>query len=118
MAESLRLIVWMPGETVLDVESATWVHVELANGKGVTFYPGHAPLLAETAADQVRYESASAQHRVDLPSGVLSVRNDVVTLFLAQTTDTMTEVEGEPSKRRIFERLAQTLLADLPPAHR
>lgn len=114
MAESLRLVAWTPGETLLDVEPVAWVHVALSNGKSVTIYPGHAPMLVETVDEQVRYEHDGTVHRIDLPAGVLSVRDNVVTLFLAQPLGAMAASEEAVVAVHGFERLGQTLLSGLP----
>ena len=109
MAKSLRLIIWLPGETLLDAERVAWVHVTLATDKGLTIYPGHAPTLAETVADQIRYECDGQVHRLDLPAGVLYVRDNVVTLFLAHMVgEVQTMARG--GEQLAFDRLARTLI--------
>ena len=51
----MRLTVLTPAETLLEVEGVKWVRVQLADGGGISIWPGHAPLLAETVAAELRY---------------------------------------------------------------
>jgi F0F1-type ATP synthase epsilon subunit len=104
----LRLVVLTPSETVVDVERIQWVHVNLAGAKALTIWPGHAFLLAETTTDALRYADAAGTHTIDLPAGVLQVRESTVTLFLAGTLGEQPWPEGEDER---FERLAETMLA-------
>lgn len=115
--ETLRLIAWTPDATLLDVEAVAWVHVKLANNKDVTFWPGHAPLLAETIAETIRYEDRNGPQHVEFPSGMLRVRDNVVTLFLDRTAGDAAPDRDKTSSRS-FDRLAESLLAALPPAGR
>jgi hypothetical protein len=98
----------------LDVGELAWVHVKLANNKSVTIWPGHAPLLAETIAETIRYEDQNGAQRVEFPAGILDVNDDVVTLFLDRVAgDPMWNGE-KSSTKGAFDRLAEYLLADLP----
>jgi F0F1-type ATP synthase epsilon subunit len=103
----LRLVAWSPSETRIDAEQVEWVHVSLAGGVGLTIWPGHAPLLAETVAEAVRYADSTGTHVVDLDAGILHVEGSAVTIFLAQTWSS-TEADGG------YERLAETLSSALP----
>ena len=115
--ERLHLIVWTPDATLLEVEQAAWVHVKLANNNGVTIWPGHAPLLAETVAETLRYEDRNGAQRIEFPSGTLQVSNNRVTLFLDRAVGDSSWDRGEAGSRQ-FDRLAETLLTALPPAVR
>ncbi len=108
-SDVLRLIAWTPAETLLDVDGVAWVHVELANGRGITIWPGHAPLLAETVAETVRYRDRRGAQRVEFPAGILKVQEDTVTLFLTGGAGEPLSAPAAQSARR-FERLADTLL--------
>jgi F0F1-type ATP synthase epsilon subunit len=99
-----------PAETLLQVEEALWVHVRLADGAGISVYPGHAPLLAETVTASLRYGDASGEHWLDVRAGILEIRGNRVTVF--------TSGEAEPAERpasstvseeRRFTRLAREL---------
>ena len=61
MARSLHLHVLTPAETLLRAD-AQWVHVRLADGAGISIYPEHAPLLAETLTASLRYADSSGEH--------------------------------------------------------
>jgi F0F1-type ATP synthase epsilon subunit len=115
VAELLRLIVWTPSETVVDAEQVQWVHVKLAGAKALTVWPEHASLLAETVSEALRYVDGSGEHAVDLPAGVLQVRENTVTLFLAGTLGEQSWPEGEEER---FDRLAETMLAGRAPSTR
>jgi F0F1-type ATP synthase epsilon subunit len=93
---------------VVSVDQVQWVHVSLAGGKALTIWPRHAPLLAETSTDALRYADAAGTHTIDLPAGVLQVRGSTVSIFLAGTLDKQSWPEGEQER---FERLAETMLA-------
>jgi F0F1-type ATP synthase epsilon subunit len=110
VAEPLRLVVWTPSQTLIDVEDVSWVHVVLANDKGLTLWPGHGPLLAETAIDALSYGDASGTHTSDLPSGIIEVDGNVVTLFLARTLE---EETSAPEEGQRYERLAGEMLEAL-----
>lgn len=114
MASSLYLQVLTPAETLLRVEAARWVHVRLADGSGITIYPGHAPLLAETVTASLRYADPSGEHGFDARAGILLIEDDRVTV--------LTSGESEPAERatpsvvsedRRFDRLARELQARL-----
>jgi F0F1-type ATP synthase epsilon subunit len=113
VADPLRLIVWTPSETVVDAERVQWVHVRLAGAKTLTIWPEHAPLLAETISEALRYADASGTHAIDLPAGVLYVRENTVTLFLAGTLGEQSWLEEEGER---FDRLAETMLSGQVPS--
>jgi F0F1-type ATP synthase epsilon subunit len=106
VAERLHLVVLTPSETVADVEQIQWVHVNLVGTKALTVWPGHAPVLAETATDALQYADAAGTHTLDLPAGILQVQDSTVTLFLAGTLGEQAWLEDEDQR---FERLAETM---------
>jgi F0F1-type ATP synthase epsilon subunit len=106
----MQLKILSPAETLLEVEAATWVHLRLADGTGLTVYPGHAPLLAETVTAPVRYADDSGEHAFDVEARILEVDDQGVMVF------TSGKPEGAESLRpsavaeeRRFERLARDL---------
>ena len=111
MAEPLRLMVWTPSETLLDVEPLEWVHVELAQARGLTIWPGHLPMLGETASAPVRYADHGGTHAVELPPGIVQVQDRTVTLFLTSTTGERSPELGEQAGQ--FSRLSEALLTSL-----
>ena len=111
MAEPIHLVVWTLSERLLDIEDLEWVHLRLAEERSVTVWPGHGPLLAETAADALDYRDASSTHTIDLPAGIVQVKGDTVTVFLVGSLGEQVWQAGEPTEE--FDRLAQTMLAAL-----
>jgi F0F1-type ATP synthase epsilon subunit len=104
-----------PDETLLDLDKVAWVHVKLTNGKGVTIWPAHAPLLAETIAETMRYEDQSGAQRIELPPGTLQVCDNVVTCFLDRAIGDSSRDQAAVGSDQ-FDRLADTLLSALPRA--
>ena len=106
MVKGLRLQVLTPAETLLDVAEVSWVHLQLADGLGISIYPGHAPLLAETATAPLRYADSTGEHTLDLEAGILEVSGaGEVVLF----TSGLAQAQGIPGSPR-FERLTKALL--------
>jgi len=111
----LRLTVLTPAETLLDVEEVAWVRARLADGGGISIYPGHAPLLAETVTAPLRYANGSGEHVLELEAGILQVDRDGVTIFTSGLTQTSEVFEtSEVSEDKRFDRLARTLLTAMP----
>lgn len=109
MAKLLRLRVWSPAETVIEVEDVQWVHLELSRARPLTIWPGHAPLLAETT-ESVRYADDAGTHAVELPPGILQVRENEVLILVGGALQ-LGKGEGER-----LERLTDALLKNLDPA--
>ena len=80
MAELFLLTVWTPGETLLEVNGVLKVSVMLADGS-IGIYPGHTPLLAETAAGPLQYFDETGEHHVDLEMGILQIEQHQVAVF-------------------------------------
>ena len=66
--------------------------------------PGHAPLLAETSGETLRYADDTGTHSVDLPAGMLQVRGNEVLILVGGVLQPSNE-DGER-----FERLTGALL--------
>jgi F0F1-type ATP synthase epsilon subunit len=114
MADTLELRVVNPVETLLEVDEAEWVHVRLSNGTGLTIYPGHAPLLAETVDASLRYADADGEHVFKARAGILKVRDDEVAVFTGHESEA--EKTPKPSavaEEREFARLARELRSRL-----
>jgi F0F1-type ATP synthase epsilon subunit len=112
---SLHLQVLTPAERLLDVERTAWVRVQLADGGGISIYPGHAPLLAETVAGPLRYADGSSEHTFDVQAGILQINKEGVTIFTSGQTEGINTVTQKPERaeERRFDRLAQELLTRL-----
>jgi len=110
MAKALELNVLNPAETLLEVQKAAWVHLRLVDGTGLTIYPGHAPLLAETVTAPLSYADDAGEHVFNAEAGILQVDGNRVTIL----TSGESKAEAAPktravSEERRFERLAQEL---------
>ncbi len=114
MPEQLRLIVKTPAETLLDQRRISKITVRLADGGGLSIYPGHAPLLAETVQAPVRYEDPVGEHEIALDSGILHVTRDAVWCLVPGKLrrEAVLEVEAQERKQR-FDRLTKLLLDTL-----
>jgi F0F1-type ATP synthase epsilon subunit len=104
--ERLRLRVWSPAETVADVREVLWVHVELGQARPLTIWPGHAPLLAETSAEGVRYADDEGTHTLSPGPGILQVRENEVLILVGGALQGGEEGGGER-----VDRLTDALLA-------
>ncbi len=115
MIAPLRLQVVTPVETLLDVEPVQYIRLRLADGGGLSIYPGHAPLLAETVAGAVCYTDAAGTHEIELEAGILSITPQGVTILAPGALHAAGEASARPDAEREvrFERLAATLLETL-----
>jgi F0F1-type ATP synthase epsilon subunit len=106
----VRLQVLTPAETLLEVEEAGRVHVRLADGTGLSIYPGHAPLLAETVTAPVRYADESGEHTFDVEAGILQVEDRNVMVFTSGKPEAAeTPRPSAVAQEKQFERLAREL---------
>jgi F0F1-type ATP synthase epsilon subunit len=114
MARTLELTVLTPAETLLEVGAAAWVHLRLVDGTGITIYPGHAPLLAETVTAALQYADEDGEHVFNAEAGILQVEEgQVVVLTSGETAGERMPRPPTTSEERRFERLAQELRAKL-----
>jgi F0F1-type ATP synthase epsilon subunit len=114
MARRLDFRVLNPAETLLEVQEVAWVHLRLVDGTGLTIYPGHAPLLAETVTAPLRYADDAGEHVFNAEAGILRVRRDEVSIFTRGESEAVAApAPSAVSKERRFERLAQELRARL-----
>ncbi|MEA3397653.1 MAG: hypothetical protein U9R05_09360 [Chloroflexota bacterium] len=109
----LQLTVLTPVETLLEVTGVSCVQLRLADGAGLSIYPGHAPLLAETVAGPLRYTTASGEHASALEAGILHITLDGVTLFTPGALLSGTGEPGDAGQMARFDRLAGVLFAAL-----
>jgi F-type H+-transporting ATPase subunit epsilon len=109
MAKRHYLTVLTPDETLLDADVA-WVQLRLADGGGIGIYPGHAPLLAETAAGPLRYADESGEHALELEAGVLEVHRSGLTLFTSGTAPPGERAAAREDERLPYRRLIRELL--------
>ena len=107
MAELLRLRVWSPAETLVDVQDVLWVHVALSQTRPLTIWPGHAPLLAETTGEGLRYADQAGTHVLELAPGMLQVSGNEVLILVGSGELQGTSEDGDER----LERLTNALLA-------
>ena len=113
MGKTLHLRVLTPAETVLDVEGATKLQTRLADGGGISVYPGHAPLIAETVTAPLRYTDPAGEHVLELEAGILVVDASGVTIFTSGPAQPDEGQQLSPDSETHFDRLAQALLATI-----
>ncbi len=112
MAGTLQLTVLTPERVLLSVDEAVKVRLRLADGAWLSIYPNHAPLVAETLAGPLQYETEIEAGDVELGEGILCVihnRVDVLTRGPQQQDTAPEEIETE----RKFDRLARQLMLAL-----
>jgi F0F1-type ATP synthase epsilon subunit len=112
VANPLHLTVLTPAETLIQAEQVKWVQVQLADGSGISIWPGHAPLLGETMTALLRYADDTSERTLDLEAGILLVDRNGVTIFTGGLAEPPADFEPGGGAAR-FERLAQTLLTAL-----
>lgn len=106
----MHLQILTPAETLLEVEEAKWVHLRLADGTGLSIYPGHAPLLAETVTAPLRYADASGEHAFDVEAGILEVDDQGVMVFTSGKPEAVESPRPSAvAEEKRFERLARKL---------
>jgi F0F1-type ATP synthase epsilon subunit len=106
----MRLRVLTPAETLLEVEQTKWVQVRLSDGTGLSIYPGHAPLLAETVTAPLRYADETGERMLDVKAGIVQVENHDVSVFTRGEAEVAEAAEPlAVARERKFERLAREL---------
>jgi len=107
----LRLLIQTPEQTILDAADVRWAQARLADGGGIGIWPGHAPLLAETAAGPLKYADSSGEHELLLQAGVLQIVPQGITIYttgLASARDLDRPAHGDNRAKRL-QRLAAVL---------
>ena len=114
MIKPFELIVLTPGKTIADVQEVTHVRAQLADGGGISIYPGHAPLLAETVSAPLIYIDPQGEHSLDLAAGILHIKSQTITIFTSGTTEQAEDDrQGVSEEDMRFDRLAKELLMTL-----
>lgn len=110
MARGMRLRVLTPAETLLEVEQAKWVQVRLSDGTGLSIYPRHARLLAETVTAPLQYADETGERVFDVGGGIVQVENHDVTVFTSGEAKVAEAAEPlAVASERKFKRLAREL---------
>ena len=106
----MRLRVLTPAEALLEVEEAKWVQVRLSDGTGLSIYPGHARLLAETVTAALRYADETGERTFDVEAGIVQVENQDVTVFTSGRAEAAEAAETlTVAQEKEFRRLAREL---------
>ncbi len=110
MARGMRLRVLTPAETLLEVKQTKWVQVRLSDGTGLSIYPGHARLLAETVTAPLQYADETGERVFDVEAGVVQIENHDVTVFTSGEAEVADAAEPlAVASERKFKRLAREL---------
>ena len=105
--DELTLRVLSPDGPLLEADRLLEVLVPLADGGPIGIRPRHASLIAETVSGPIRYQTETELFEVELLAGILSIRNNVVTILSAGE---MAEVETAPeSTSNPYDKLVEVL---------
>ncbi|QRN83637.1 hypothetical protein JR338_02460 [Chloroflexota bacterium] len=85
--DELTLRVLSPDGPSLEVEHLLEVVVPLADGGPIGIRPKHAPLIAETIRGTIQYQTEEKPFEVELLAGILSIRDNIVTILSAGETE-------------------------------
>jgi F0F1-type ATP synthase epsilon subunit len=112
LIEPLHFVVRTPTETLLDVTPVRRIQLRLADGGRLSIYPGHAPLLAETAGGAIAYTDGGGDAEIEVEAGILRITSKQVLVLVPGTLAHGEQAPGQTSDAREhrFERLAATLL--------
>jgi F0F1-type ATP synthase epsilon subunit len=98
---------------LLQVDRVTKVRLRLADHAWISIYRNHAPLLAETAAGPVQYETGAEAGELDVGPGILWVSENRVELLTSGLSVSQPAGDQPPEEDQTFQRLARQLLASL-----
>ena len=112
--KSLRLQVLTPATQLLPPIDVAWVQAWLIDGS-IGIWPGHAPLLAETAAGPLRFaicDENGEEAQLDLAAGLLQITGDAVTLFTSgKIAEAAPPTQDSPGDDLPYARLTLALLS-------
>ncbi|MCJ7695650.1 MAG: hypothetical protein MUO40_09500 [Anaerolineaceae bacterium] len=75
------LIVMSPDQILLSHNNVSAINIRLEDGRLLGIRPGHAPLIANTAAGNISYTIDSQVFEMPIPAGILTVRKNVVKIL-------------------------------------
>jgi len=110
----LVLKVITPEGIILQKAHLNAINIPLAGVSSIGVRPGHAPLIAETARGTVRYRDAESKETINLHSGVLEIKNNLVTILTTGEIE-KTSLEASESTENKYDRLMQTLVKQIDP---
>jgi F0F1-type ATP synthase epsilon subunit len=117
MEDELTLRILSPDGQVLESSRLQEVIVPLADGGPIGIRPKHAPLIAETVAGKVKILKPGEIVEVELFSGLLTVRDNIITILTtgeleepndqvgtaAEAIDQLTEALEEEERKKTEE---------------
>jgi F0F1-type ATP synthase epsilon subunit len=98
---------------LLQVDRVTKVRLRLADHAWISIYRNHAPLLAETAAGPVQYETGAEAGELDVGPGILWVSENRVEVLTSGLSVSEPAGDQPAEEDQTFQRLARQLLASL-----
>lgn len=81
--ERLRIEVVGLSDAGYVLEGVKSLTVKLDDGSSMGILPGHIPLIAATADGLLRFTDQQGQHELLLKAGILTVRNNTVSILTA-----------------------------------
>lgn len=78
----MQLIIASPDGEVLNVDQVDWINTKLSNGYPVSIYANHAPLVALTAASNMKYRIENKVFERQISAGILSVNQNLVRFWV------------------------------------
>ncbi len=85
--DELTLRVLSPDGHSVEADHLLEIIVPLADGGTIGIRPKHAPLIAETISGPVQYQTKDELIKVDILAGILSIRDNLVTILSAGITE-------------------------------
>ena len=108
-SESLTLRIITPQGSLIEEKELSAVNVPLVDHFPIGIRPGHAPLIAETAKGFIRYRTPSRENKIQIYSGILKIRNNIVTILTSgEVTDN--GQRSTPPEEIEYDRLMVTLI--------
>jgi len=105
----LTLRVLAPEGVIFEKHNLTGVNVPLVDGGTIGIKPAHAPLIAETIASEVTYQTKELEGSIQLHAGILDIRDNLITILTAGEVFELSSSHADESQRE-YDRLMQTLI--------
>ena len=112
LQQLLTLRVQTPEGVIVEKTDVESIIIPLANACPIGIRPGHAPLIAETDLGMIKYRQNEKFEKINLHSGVMEIRNNVITILTAGEVDKFPE-EFTQLALSDYDRLMQTLVEQI-----
>lgn len=114
MTRNFRLTVLTPERALLSVDEVIKVRLRLVDEVWISIYPRHAPLIAETRAGTLQYDTDAASGEIDVAAGILRVGDgEILVLTSGLRRDRGQPEPTETAAEMRFDRLAAQLMQSL-----